>query len=288
MGADVHRLRPQGRAVTAEARPHGRGRPHQARSRDRIAPLVTLEDIRRAAANLAGVAMRTPLVPFGTVPGGTARVLLKAESLQPIGAFKIRGAYHAIASLSAGSVRAASSPTRRATMPRASRARRGCSERGPSSSCRRTRRRSSAGGSRRMAPRSSRWVRPATSASRDGRSELAAEQRPRSSSRRTTTTGSSRARAPSGSRSPRTCRISPPCSIPIGGGGLASGVAVAIRALHPGRGSSASSRSLRRTRGTRCARAASCAGTRTRSAARSPTAHAARRSVGGRSRTCRG
>ena len=68
----------------------------------RDAPLVTLEDIRRAAANLAGVAIRTPLVPFGTVAGGTARVLLKAESLQPIGAFKIRGAYHAIASLSAG------------------------------------------------------------------------------------------------------------------------------------------------------------------------------------------
>jgi threonine dehydratase len=84
--------------VTAETRP-----------RDRIravgtddAPLVTLEDIRAAAANLAGVALRTPLVAFGAVPGGTARVLLKAESLQPIGAFKIRGAYHAIASLSAG------------------------------------------------------------------------------------------------------------------------------------------------------------------------------------------
>ena len=66
------------------------------------APLVTLEDVRRAAANLAGVAARTPLVPFGTVPGGSAQVLLKAESLQGIGAFKIRGAYHAIATLSAG------------------------------------------------------------------------------------------------------------------------------------------------------------------------------------------
>lgn len=61
--------------------------------------LVTVEDVRRAAANLAGVAFRTPLVPFGTVAGGTARILLKAESLQPIGAFKIRGAYHAISTL---------------------------------------------------------------------------------------------------------------------------------------------------------------------------------------------
>ena len=61
--------------------------------------LVSIEDVRRAAAGLAGVALRTPVLPFGTAgPGGPA-VLLKAESLQPIGAFKIRGAYHAIASL---------------------------------------------------------------------------------------------------------------------------------------------------------------------------------------------
>jgi threonine dehydratase len=63
------------------------------------ARLVSIEDIRRAAANLAGVAMRTPLVPFGSAGTGGPRVMLKAESLQPIGAFKIRGAYHAIASL---------------------------------------------------------------------------------------------------------------------------------------------------------------------------------------------
>ena len=61
--------------------------------------LVSLEDVRRASAVLAGVALRTPLLTFGTAgPGGPA-ILLKAESLQPIGAFKIRGAYHAIASL---------------------------------------------------------------------------------------------------------------------------------------------------------------------------------------------
>jgi threonine dehydratase len=70
------------------------------------AALVSLDDIRRAAANLAGVAIRTPLVAFGSAglgaPAGSEGppVLLKAESLQPIGAFKIRGAYHAIASLS--------------------------------------------------------------------------------------------------------------------------------------------------------------------------------------------
>jgi threonine dehydratase len=74
-------------------------------ARDGQEPLVSIEDVRRAAANLAGVALRTPLVPFGGAGGAGAggvagpRVLLKAESLQPIGAFKIRGAYHAIASL---------------------------------------------------------------------------------------------------------------------------------------------------------------------------------------------
>ncbi|HUP54677.1 MAG TPA: threonine/serine dehydratase, partial [Methylomirabilota bacterium] len=44
-------------------------------------------------------AIRTPLVPFGTAGADGPPLLLKAESLQPIGAFKIRGAYHAIASL---------------------------------------------------------------------------------------------------------------------------------------------------------------------------------------------
>jgi threonine dehydratase len=62
------------------------------------APLVGLEAIRAAAETLRGVAIRTPLVPFGSA---AARHFLKAESLQPIGAFKIRGAYVAVASLSA-------------------------------------------------------------------------------------------------------------------------------------------------------------------------------------------
>jgi threonine dehydratase len=63
--------------------------------RDR--PLVGLDEIRQAAERLRGVAMRTPLVPYGPA---SDRIYLKAESLQPIGAFKLRGAYVAIASLS--------------------------------------------------------------------------------------------------------------------------------------------------------------------------------------------
>ena len=57
---------------------------------------VDVEAIRRAAEVLEGVVVRTPLVPFGRPE---ERSFLKAESLQPIGAFKIRGAYHAIATL---------------------------------------------------------------------------------------------------------------------------------------------------------------------------------------------
>jgi threonine dehydratase len=59
--------------------------------------LVSIEAIRAAAAALEGVAIRTPLVPFAT--SATPRAFLKAESLQPIGAFKIRGAFNAVASL---------------------------------------------------------------------------------------------------------------------------------------------------------------------------------------------
>ena len=58
---------------------------------------VTIDDIRAAAARLRGIALETPLISF-TTPDGRP-VLLKAESLQPVGAFKIRGAFNAIASL---------------------------------------------------------------------------------------------------------------------------------------------------------------------------------------------
>ncbi len=62
-----------------------------------VADLVTLDDIRTAAERLRGVILRTPLVAFGPP---SERRFLKAESLQPIGAFKLRGAYATIASLS--------------------------------------------------------------------------------------------------------------------------------------------------------------------------------------------
>ena len=60
--------------------------------------LVTVDEIRAAAARLAGVAVRTPLVPF---PGADPPLLMKPESLQPTGSFKLRGAYAAISALAA-------------------------------------------------------------------------------------------------------------------------------------------------------------------------------------------
>ena len=70
------------------------------------AAAVTLEDVRAAARTLDGVAVRTPLVE---VPALAARagvpVALKCEQLQPVGAFKIRGAYNAIARARAAGAR---------------------------------------------------------------------------------------------------------------------------------------------------------------------------------------
>jgi len=55
--------------------------------------LVSLAEIREAAGLLASVTVRTPLVP---VPRLHPDLLIKPESLQPTGSFKLRGAYTAI------------------------------------------------------------------------------------------------------------------------------------------------------------------------------------------------
>jgi threo-3-hydroxy-L-aspartate ammonia-lyase len=62
--------------------------------------VIELDDVRRAAARLDGVAHRTPLVTSRTLDERTgARVRLKPENLQRVGAFKFRGAYNTVASL---------------------------------------------------------------------------------------------------------------------------------------------------------------------------------------------
>ncbi|HEY8696279.1 MAG TPA: threonine/serine dehydratase [Rhizomicrobium sp.] len=62
---------------------------------DIVDELVSLEAIRGAAARIAPYVVKTPLLAM--IPSG---LWLKAENLQPIGAFKIRGAFNALLSLS--------------------------------------------------------------------------------------------------------------------------------------------------------------------------------------------
>jgi threonine dehydratase len=61
--------------------------------------VITLKDIRLAQRRVRGVALHTPLVPCPRGEEGRA-LYFKAESLQPTGAFKLRGAYNKISSLS--------------------------------------------------------------------------------------------------------------------------------------------------------------------------------------------
>ncbi len=85
---------------------------------------VTIDEIQAARARIRPVAVYTPLieVPFQTLepsspqalkpsspqalkPSGPQALFLKAESLQPMGAFKIRGAYNMISQLSKDQLR---------------------------------------------------------------------------------------------------------------------------------------------------------------------------------------
>jgi threo-3-hydroxy-L-aspartate ammonia-lyase len=60
--------------------------------------LVTVDEIAAAAGKIRGVAVRTPLLPC--LWADPERPLwLKPENLQPIGSFKVRGAYNALAQL---------------------------------------------------------------------------------------------------------------------------------------------------------------------------------------------
>jgi threonine dehydratase len=66
--------------------------------------LVALSDIEEAAARIRGVALRTPILDVGIDRSGhsaeRSSIGLKCENFQPMGAFKIRGAYNMVASLS--------------------------------------------------------------------------------------------------------------------------------------------------------------------------------------------
>jgi threonine dehydratase len=62
--------------------------------------VITLSDLHSAQTRLQGITSRTRLIEFNHPESTTRRLYLKPENQQPIGAFKLRGAYNKIASLS--------------------------------------------------------------------------------------------------------------------------------------------------------------------------------------------
>src|SRR5213594_2991815 len=64
--------------------------------------IVSLAEIEEAQARLRGIAVRTEVLQSHLSQDGCAnrKLYLKPENLQPIGSFKLRGAYNKIASLS--------------------------------------------------------------------------------------------------------------------------------------------------------------------------------------------
>jgi threonine dehydratase len=71
--------------------------------------MVTLDQIKAAQTRLRGIAARTPLIPYFPPADnngdekslcGKEELWFKPENLQPIGSFKLRGAYNKIASFS--------------------------------------------------------------------------------------------------------------------------------------------------------------------------------------------
>ena len=72
-----------------------------------VPALITLADIRAAHHRIAGAAIRTPLLKLDPERlralgiATSADIYLKDESAQPIGSFKLRGAYNMIAQLTA-------------------------------------------------------------------------------------------------------------------------------------------------------------------------------------------
>ncbi len=77
-----------------------------------MSELVTLDDIRAAQKRIAGVAVRTPLyrverarLRMAGIADLEFDIYIKAENEQPIGSFKLRGAYNMLAQLSPEALR---------------------------------------------------------------------------------------------------------------------------------------------------------------------------------------
>src|SRR3982074_1300969 len=77
-----------------------------------MSDFVTLDEIRAAKERIAGVAVRTPLyrverarLRMGEYPEPAFDLYIKAEREQPIGSFKLRGAYNMVSQLSPEALR---------------------------------------------------------------------------------------------------------------------------------------------------------------------------------------
>src|SRR5260370_35997053 len=77
-----------------------------------MSEFVTLDEIRAAKERIAGVAVRTPLyrverarLQMGKFPEPEVDLYIKAESEQPVGSFKLRGAYNMVSQLSPEALR---------------------------------------------------------------------------------------------------------------------------------------------------------------------------------------
>src|SRR5262249_7767322 len=75
---------------------------HSLRETTEATQLVTLDEIRTAAAALPSIVRRTPIVPFAhdNAEIGAERLFLKLENLQVTGAYKVRAAFTVLAALS--------------------------------------------------------------------------------------------------------------------------------------------------------------------------------------------
>ena len=196
---------------------------------------VTLSDVQAAADTIGDAVRRTPTSPSETLSAITgAHVWLKFENLQFTGAFKERGARNFLALL-APSERGTRCRGRVGRQPRA----RGCPPRPPArhrGDDRHARRHTVHEGLEHRAPRRARRARGIRLRRRTRGRGTARRTRPaRPSCPRSTIRASSRDREPIGLEllAQTGADTLDAVVVPIGGGGLISGIAVAVKALRP-------------------------------------------------------
>ena len=229
------------RSQRARARP---ARPPCARSSSRCSgvggarrrhrPSLTIE-ARAASGSRASRASR-PVYRVGDVlaRSSAATVLLKAENLQRTGSFKIRGAVNRSRSLATPSARPASSRRAPATTARRWRGRRARSGARRRSSCRRTPPMAKVDATRRYG--AERRARRARASTRRSPRRTRARRRDRRdvSCTRSTTSASSPGQGTLGLELAEQLPDAETVVVPIGGGGLAAGIAIALGELRRG------------------------------------------------------